>query len=119
MNLPKPEFSQKEVASEFDSVRVTLRNNIKLRKVWVDSEADNRLGKIARELNPMQLRIVNYVAEHGSINVTQAQKLFAGKRWHTVKRVLTAMVDKEILLHVHSDKVARDSHAVYRLPDHD
>lgn len=116
MNLPKPEFSQKEVASGFDSVRVTLRNNIKLRKVWVDSEADSRLGKIARQLEPNELRIVNYAAEHGSINVTQAQKLFSQKRWHAAKRILTSMVEKGILIHEHKGEILRDAHAVYKLP---
>lgn len=116
MNLPKPEFSQKEVAAGFDSVRVTLRNNIKLRKVWVDSEADSRLGKIARQLSSQELRIVNYVAEHGSINVTQAQKLFSQKRWHAAKRILTTMVSRGMLIYEHKENVVRDAHSVYKLP---
>lgn len=118
MNLPKPEFAQKEVATGFDSVRVTLRNNIKLRKMWVDSEADSRLGKIATQLEPTELRIVNYVAEHGAINVTQAQKLFPNnRRWHAVKKVLEAMVQKGYLIHKINSNISRDAHAVYKLPE--
>jgi ATP-dependent DNA helicase RecG len=118
MNLPNPEFAQKEVAFGFDSVRVTLRNNIKLRKTWVDAEADSRLGKIATQLGSQELRIVNYVAEHGSINVTQAQKLFPhNRRWHAVKKILNAMVEKGCLQHEHKADIVRDAHAVYKLPD--
>jgi ATP-dependent DNA helicase RecG len=118
MNLPRPEFAQKEVASGFDSVRVTLRNNIKLRRIWVDAEADSRLGKMATQLNPQELRIVNYVAEHGSINVTQAQKLFPNnRRWHAVKRTLDSLVARGCMIHIHKTSIARDAHAVYRLPE--
>ncbi len=118
MNLPKPEFAQKEVATGFDSVRVTLRNNIKLRKTWVDAEADSRLGKMATQLEPNELRIVNYVAEHGGVNVTQAQKLFPNnRRWHAVKKILEAMVKKGYLIHQFNPSISRDAHATYKLPE--
>ena len=96
-SLPNLEFVRKEVAVGFESVRVTLRNNLRLRRVWVDSEADVRLGRIARELNTDQLRIVNYVAEHGAINVSQAQRLLLGKRWQAVRKILMGLVGRDML----------------------
>jgi ATP-dependent DNA helicase RecG len=79
MNLPNPEFAQKEVAMGFDSVR----------------------------------GVVNYVAEYGSINVTQAQRLLAPKRWQAAKKVLMKLVEKGTLDHVHDAKIHRDAHAKF------
>jgi hypothetical protein len=119
-NLPKPEFAQKEIQSGFNAVRVTLRNNIKLRKVWIDSVAGRALQpKSWKDLNSTELRVLNYVAEHGAINVTQCQKLAAasGMRWQRAKKLLTTMVDRGLLVHHHSASIERDSHACYRLPE--
>lgn len=116
-NLPKPEFIQKEVAAGFDSVRLTLRNNIKLRKVWIDSEAERLLRPLLRDLAQYELRILNFVAEHGAINVSQAQRLFPGSRWHTVKKRLDKMVISGLLKRDHSETIERDPKAVYRLAD--
>ena len=118
-NLPRPEFAQKQTQSGYNAVRVTLRNNIKLRKLWIDSAAGRVLQPQSwRDLSPTELRILNYVAEHGSINVTQGQKLVAasGMRWQRVKKILTAMVERGLLVHHHSSTIERDSHACYRLP---
>ena len=113
MNLPSPEFAQKEVTMGFDSVRVTLRNNIKLRSVWVDSEAGKTLDVDMRALTPPEIRVVNHVAEYGSINVTQAQRVLAPKRWQAAKKVLMKMVEKGILDHVHDSTIHRDAHAKF------
>jgi len=115
MNLPRPEFAQKEVAMGFESVRVTLRNNIKLRKVWVDSEADSSLQVDVRDLGQSEIRIINYVTEYKAINVTQAQRLLAPKRWQAAKRVLMKMVEAGILEHHHDPDIHRDAHAKFTL----
>jgi ATP-dependent DNA helicase RecG len=114
-NLPQPIFEQKEIASGFNSVRVTLRNNIKLRKLWVDSEAAIGLTpESMRQLTPMQLRVLNYVAEHGSINVIQAQRL-GTKRWQAAKKFLMEMVAHG-LLHHHPGASLRDTRQHWTLP---
>jgi ATP-dependent DNA helicase RecG len=118
-NLPRPEFAQKEVVAGYNSVRVTLKNNIKLRKLAVDSEATRILDPaVWRTLNKTEMRILNYVAEHKSINVTQAQKLFQteGSRWHSLKKILQGMAERGLLEHHHSKIVERDSRACYTLP---
>jgi ATP-dependent DNA helicase RecG len=118
-NLPRPEFAQQEVAAGFNSVHVTLRNNIKLRKLAIDSEATRVLDPtLWKGLDPTELRILNYVAEHGSINVTQTQKLFqaSGTRWHSLKKILESMAQRGLLEHHHSRIVVRDSRACYKLP---
>lgn len=117
-NLPHPEFAQKEVQSGFNSVRVTLRNQVKLRKLWIDAEAGKILGSEKwKDLGgKAEGRILNYVAEHKSINVTQAQKLFPGSRWHRMKQLLTSMVERGLLEHHHSAVVKLDSRACFKLP---
>jgi hypothetical protein len=117
-NLPSPEFTQTAVASGFNAVRVTLRNSIQLRKQWLDSEAMKILGAHGANLKQSELRILNFVSEHQSINVTQAMRLISSPRkWQSVKKVLDRMVAKELLKYHHSDTVVRDAHACYRLPE--
>ena len=116
-NLPFPEFTQTEVKSGFNSVRVILRNSIKLRKQWLDSEALKILGPRSADLLQSELRILNFVSEHHSINVTQAMRLVSSPRkWQSVKKVLDGMVKKNLLQHHHSPTIERDSHACYKLP---
>jgi ATP-dependent DNA helicase RecG len=119
-NLPSPEFTQTVVNSQFNSVRVILRNSIKLRKQWIDSEAMRILGPQAAHLRQNELRILNFVSEHRSINVTQAMRLISSpRRWQSVKKVLDGMVHSKLLNHHHSATIVRDRHACYKLPDSD
>jgi predicted HTH transcriptional regulator len=119
MKLPPPEFRQVESGSGYAQVIVTLRNHIEQRKVWVDADASKVLGNaIAKNLTGDEKRIVNFIAENGTINVTQCHRLIATtKKWHAAKRVLQKMVDRGLLRHVHSETVKRDSKAYYTLPE--
>lgn len=113
MNLPEPEFRQHEVAGAI--VRVTLRNDIKQRKVWVDADVAELLGaQLAQQLTEDQKRCLNSVAEHGYINVSDAQRL-TGKTWETAKKTLMSLVDKNILEHTHRDDLERDPKARFTL----
>jgi len=115
--LPSPEFRQTEVASGFNSVRVTLRNNMKFRKLWLDAEAHRILGAQAANLKENELRILNFVSEYGSINVTQCTRLITSpRRWHSVKKVLDRMAAAGLLEHHHSSAVKLDRNACYKLP---
>lgn len=115
-DLPKPEFTEAQAASGFNQFRVTLRNNLKLRRLWIDSEALRVLGPKWESLQKNELRIMNFVAEHGSINVTQTMRLIlAPRKWQSVKKVLDGMVQKGLLVRHHSRE--RDSRAVYALPE--
>ena len=115
--LPSPEFRQTEIASGFNSVRVTLRNHMKFRKLWLDAEAHRILGPQAANLKENELRILNFVSEYGSINVTQCTRLITSpRRWHSVKKLLDRMVADGLLEHHHSQTVKLDSKSFYKLP---
>jgi len=119
MNLPDPIFEQTESGIGFSQVRVTLRNHIKQRKVWIDSDVTIALGEaLAKNLTPEEKRVLNFVAEHGKINVTQCHRLLPSlAKWHAAKKLLNRLVDKGLLRHIHSASVERDSRAHYVLPD--
>jgi ATP-dependent DNA helicase RecG len=72
MKLPQPEFKQRD--SGHAVVRVTLRNDIKHRRVWIDFDASKLIGEgKSSGLTQDEHRAINFVAEHGSINVSQFQ----------------------------------------------
>jgi ATP-dependent DNA helicase RecG len=96
-------------------VRVTLRNNIKQRKVWVDKEASALIGaSIMRGLNENQTRAINFAAEHGSIGVSQLQRL-TGLSWPACKKILRDLAERGILEHRVRPKLDRDPKARYIL----
>jgi len=113
MSLPKPEFQQKQF--EDAMVRLTLRNNIKQRRVWVDRDASQLIGAtIMRGLNENQRRAINFVAEHGSIGVSQLQRL-TGLSWPACKKILKVLTDKGILEHRVRAALDRDPKARFFL----
>jgi len=113
VNLPEPEFRQVEVASSL--VRVTLRNDIQQRKVYVDSDAFERLGAaIASTLTERERRIVNFAAENGAINVSQVQRL-TGQTWPSARKTLGKLVERGIFEHHHRSDLERDPQATFSL----
>ena len=60
-------------------------------------------------------RIINFVIENRTINVTQAKDLL-NRRWHFAKKILTGLVERDILDRVHSQTTERDAFAYYTLP---
>jgi hypothetical protein len=117
MNLPSPQFEQREISAGSMMVRVTLRNNRKQRKVWIDNEAMKFLPEeIAKMLDNDEIRIVNFVGENGKINVSECQRLLPHiKTWHTAKKVLIKLTQKGILDHIHRRDIERDSDAYFKL----
>lgn len=113
MGLPEPQFSQKEIGHS--RVRVTLTNDIRKRRLWVDADAAAIVGAaIAKTLDERETRVLNFVAEHGKINVTQAVRL-TGLSWETAKKLLLGLVERRILEHVHRDDLERDPDAHFKL----
>ena len=95
MGLPTPEFEQKEI--NYGLVRVTLRNNIKYRKAWIDKDASTVVGAaIASGLDENERRIINFIAEHGPISVSQVQRL-TQKTWPAASKMLKRLVEQGIL----------------------
>ena len=117
MSLPRPEFAQKEISVGFTSVRVTLRNAAKQRVAWVDTDVSRIIGaRASAGLSENERRVVNYVAEHGKINVTDCRKIVLKiKTWHASKNLLMRLVSKGILTYEHSANVERDVKACFKL----
>ncbi len=114
MELPTPEFAQDEVGHAL--VRVTLRNSINQRKVWVDSDVVELLGtQIARTLNELEKRCINFCAEHGQISVSEAQRLTGIATWHTARNLLDRLVMRGILVRRKRTDIVKDSKARYML----
>lgn len=115
MNLPHPEFKQRD--SGHAIVRVTLRNDIKHRRVWIDFDASTLVGEAkSKDLSQDEHRAINFVAEHGSINVSQFQRLTA-RSWKSAKRTLKKLADAEIFMHVHKKGADRDPEAHFVLKE--
>lgn len=113
LGLPAPTFRETTLSSAF--VRVTLKNDVEHRRVYVDSNAFEVLGEtLSKTLDEFERRIVNHVAEHGTINVTEAARL-GGKRWQAAKKTLVGLSRRSILDHVHSQTVERDANAYFIL----
>jgi len=113
LNLPAPEFAQKEVSHAL--VEVTLRNNIKQRKVWIDSDAIAIVGEaLSKILSDHERRAINFLAENGTINVSQVQRLTRGS-WPSSKKLLERLVNMGVLKHHKREHLDRDPQAYYTL----
>lgn len=111
--LPAPIFAQKEIGGAL--VQVILKNDINHRKAYVDTDAFNILGEaLAKSLDDNERRIVNFIAENRTINVTQTVNLI-NRRWQACKKILTALVERGILDHFHSKSIERDAFQYYTL----
>ena len=111
--LPAPEFSQKE--NGFVLVRVTLRNNIIHRRVYVDKDASSLIdADLAGTLDERERQVVNYAAEYQSINVSQAQRLTGGS-WSAARKLLMKLTEKGIFEHSHRTDVDLDPKACFIL----
>ena len=112
-NLPPPEFRQTHADNV--SVICILRNDSKgaSRSVARGASMESGAGGNA-DLTPEERLVVDHVAEHGRINVREAEKLLKTKRWHTAKKLLSGLVERGILIHVANGKT-RDPHAYYQL----
>lgn len=111
--LPSPEFVQKDAGHTV--VRVTLRNDIKQRRVWVDSDASKIIGEAkSKGLSQDAHRAINFVAEHQRINVSQLQRL-TGRSWPSARTLLKKLVRDQIFQHIHKPGPERDPNAYYVL----
>jgi ATP-dependent DNA helicase RecG len=117
MKLPAPIFEQIQSGIGNAAVRVTLRNEIKQRKVWVDSDVSKLLGEaLSRNLSGEEKRVLNFVAEYGKINVTQCHRLIPSlPKWHNAKKLLLRLAEKGLLKYVPTSGIVR-SRAVFVLP---
>jgi predicted HTH transcriptional regulator len=93
--LPSPEFIEKRLTTPI--VKVTLRNNVKQRKVWIDKDASNIVGVLLWDsLSEHERRIINFIAEHSTISVSQVQRL-TKKSWPASSDILEGLKGKGII----------------------
>jgi ATP-dependent DNA helicase RecG len=112
--LPLPEFSEKAGDSSH-KVRVTLRNSVKQRKVWVVADVNALIGEqLSKGLNEVEKLAVNFAAEHERINVSQLQRLTA-KSWPSASKCLRQLAEKGVFEFHHRDSLDRDPQAYYTL----
>lgn len=115
--LPTPIFQQKEVAGGY-SVRVTLRNNYKHREPWIDSDVSTILGEaLSMELSPEESRAINFIKQHGQINVSQLHDLVSAtvKTWHTCRKILIGLAERDILEYRSRKDIPKDPKAHFVL----
>ena len=112
VNLPSPEFEQKQVGTH--QVHVTLRNNNEARKVFLDEDAMKIIGEaVFNSLSENEKTIINFIAERGKISVSDANRILQ-KDWRTAKNILERLVKKDVIGRRSTGKV-RDPKARYVL----
>jgi ATP-dependent DNA helicase RecG len=113
MELPKPEFSQREKG--YPLVRVVLRNSHKQRKVLLDSDAVRVVGEaVFKTLSQDERRAINFAAEHGNISVSDLQRL-TQRTWHASKKILEKLKKRGIFEDTRRASLKKDPQARYRL----
>ena len=113
MELPAPEFSQLEAGHAM--VRVTLRNDVKQRNVWVDSGVGRAIGEaLFDSLTADERRAVNCAVEDGDVSVSHIQRL-TNRTWPRAKKLLMGLVEKGILVHDVRRHLDRDPQARFRI----
>ncbi len=120
MRLPAPEFKQSEVGHSI--VRVTLRNNIKQRRTWIDQDVTKVVSEaIAADLSEDEKRILNWAAENGKITISDANKLL-DTSWQSARRLLIGLARKRIFQYIRFREYAKDNRdpkAHFRLRSND
>lgn len=116
MQLPQPEFRQSEIGHSI--VRVTLRNNIKLRRTWIDRDVSRIVSEtLAAGLSANEKQILNWVAENGRISISDVNRLL-GLTWPAAKKLLLELARKRALQYVRfkpAKRNVRDGRAFFRL----
>jgi ATP-dependent DNA helicase RecG len=116
MKLPEPEFRQVEEGHFI--VRVTLRNNIKQRRAWIDKDVSRLVTEaIAADLTEEEKRVLNWAAEHDSITISDANKLLVIS-WQSARKLLLGLAARRIFQYVRFkkyEKDKRDPQAFFRL----
>jgi len=116
MQLPEPEFRQSEIGHSI--VRVTLRNNIKQRRAWIDQDVSQIIGEsLAADLSEDEKRALNWAAEHETIGISDANKLL-GLSWPAAQKLLLGLARKRVLQYIRFkpfEHNVRDQRAFFRL----
>jgi ATP-dependent DNA helicase RecG len=106
INLPDPEFSEKQLTTRL--VRVTLHNNVKQRRKWIDKDASMLIGELIWEgLDETDKRIINHLAEYQPVAVNGVMRL-TGLSWPTCSRRLKNLKKQGIVIDIRKPNLSRD-----------
>lgn len=114
VSLPAPEF--KQVSSTITPlVRVVLRNDVRQRRVWVDSDVSSIVGEaVTMSLGEDEKRAINFAAEYGQISVSDLMRL-TGRSWPSAKKLLMSLVAQRALDHHARKGLDRDPQARFTI----
>lgn len=114
--LPPPIFYQSSTGPSI--VRVTLRNNVKQRRAWIDSDVSKIIGEaIAAVLTEEERRALNLAAMNQTITVSDANKAL-DIPWQRARKLLLGLAKKRIFQYIRFrefKKNTRDPNAFFRL----
>ena len=112
-HLPLPDFA--ESAGPMSKVVVTLHNNIQHRRAWVDKDLSGVVSdSLAASLSDEEKRVLNYLAENGQMNVSDAFRITSVKTWHSARKIMDRLIEKGVIKEIREDKV-RDPKAHFVL----
>jgi len=116
MSLPEPIFEQDNRNNIV--VRVTLKNRVNQRRVWIDHYVTRIVSDaLAAMLTEDEKQIINWTAEHPRISISDASRLIKST-WHTAQRILIGLARKRILQYVRFQPFVtnqRDAKAYFRI----
>jgi predicted HTH transcriptional regulator len=113
LSLPPPEFIQKQLATPI--VSVTLRNNVKHRRVWIDKDASSLVGQTIWDcLTVNDKRVINYIAEYEEITVSGVQRL-TQLTWPASQKLLHNLKYLGIVKQIRKPGIERDPQAKWVL----
>ena len=93
-------------------MRVVLRNDSAYRRRAGATEVIDAFGEeLWRTFDDDEQQLAEIAVRNGEINVSAAQRA-TGRTWHTAKKLLTKMVKKGALIHIHNQS-DRDSRAYF------
>lgn len=113
MELPEPEFVQSDEGGA--TVLVTLRNNLKARRPWVDQDIEKLVGSaVADSLTDDERKCLNFIAQNGEMSVMDGTRI-AGRSWETMKKLLVGLEKRGILWRDARDDIRGDPKGRYKL----
>ena len=119
-SLPPPIFFQSSTGPAI--VRVTLKNNVKQRRAWIDRDVSKIISEaIAADLTEEERRALNLAAMNQSITVSDANKAL-NIPWHRARKLLLELARKRIFQYIRFrefKKDSRDPKAFFRLRSSD
>jgi ATP-dependent DNA helicase RecG len=116
LGLTEPTFEQDNRNNII--VRVTLKNSVNQRRAWIDHDVSKLVSDaVAVALSEDEKRILNYLAEHDKVSISDAARLIEST-WETANNILIGLVRKTILQYIRFKpymKDVRDGKAFFRL----